>query len=109
MATRRTTRRRHGGGDGGTVSTAGLLTLGALAGTAAASYAAVPASFGAVLGALAVYLLSCWRWPYARCWWCRGRSTRRGDGAGHYRRARPCRVCGGEDHVRLGARLLGRG
>jgi hypothetical protein len=91
------------------VGTAGTLVVGALVGAVAAVHWQAPATFGAVLGALLLYLVSCWRFPYARCLWCRGRTTARGDGSGHFRRVRLCWLCGGEDLRRLGARLLGRG
>jgi hypothetical protein len=59
-------------------------------------------------GLIALYLGSCFVFPYARCPWCRGRTTV-GDGKGHYRNRRACRWCGGAPWRRLGARLMGRG
>ncbi|MGE3795963.1 MAG: hypothetical protein AB7I38_18835 [Dehalococcoidia bacterium] len=58
-----------------------------------------------------LYLLSCALLPYGRCPspWCPKRRPTHGDGRGHYRRRRACRVCGSKDYQRLGARLIGRG
>jgi hypothetical protein len=65
-----------------------------------------------IVGAALVawYLWSCIRFPYANCPlpWCRSRATR-GDGKGHFRRRKPCRLHPGGDYRRLGARLIGRG
>lgn len=57
------------------------------------------------------YLLSCAYWPYRVCpWpWCTKRRPTRGDKRGNYRRKRACRLCGGKDWRRVGARLIGSG
>lgn len=72
----------------------------------------VTAWLGVVGIALGCYLLSCaWR-PYARrCpWpWCTKGKQIDKSRYGNYRRRRPCRVCGGKDWRRMGARLIGRG
>lgn len=96
-------------GRGKPIGTPGTLAIGALVGAFLAGPAGVPLTLGAALGALVLYLASCAVYPYAACPWCRGRSTKRGDGSGHYRRAAECWVCEGKDFRRLGARLMGRG
>lgn len=60
------------------------------------------------LAVAALYLLWCAAYPLAPCPWCGGRKTR-GDGKGHYRLRRTCRVCHGEPWRRVGARLIGAG
>ncbi|MBW0090506.1 hypothetical protein I4I73_21365 [Pseudonocardia sp. KRD-184] len=61
---------------------------------------------GLVLAAL--YLGSCWLFPFRACWACSGR-TKTGDGRGNFRMRRACWLCGGQPYRRFGARLLGRG
>lgn len=43
-------------------------------------------------------------WP-----WCTKRKPVQRDSRGNYRRRRPCRVCGGGDWRRIGARMIGAG
>jgi hypothetical protein len=52
---------------------------------------------------VAVYAVSCWVWPFARCWICEGTGKRaRADG----RVWRPCRWCRGTGRrLRIGRRL----
>lgn len=60
-----------------------------------------------VIVAVGVYVLSCWWWPFARCWCC--------DGKAHHspkdnsRISRPCRWCRGTGkRLRLGRRVWNR-
>jgi hypothetical protein len=62
----------------------------------------------ALLGAwVTVYLGGCVRWPYRKCWWpwCMARRPRAFSGS-VFRLRRGCRICHGEDLLRIGARLL---
>lgn len=87
------------------------LLLGLLAGIVLASrwgMTGVEALVVAAAVAIGLYLLSCACWPFRRCWVCQS-DDRRDDGRGNYRRAR-CWWCGSvKDHLRVGARILGRG
>lgn len=59
---------------------------------------------------LVIYMLSCLVWESGPCWWpwcTKGRSTRSGPGRAYHRK-RPCRICGGKDRLRLGARVWRR-
>lgn len=58
---------------------------------------------GVVAVAAAGYALSCWVWPFARCWACEGTARRsRADG----KVWRPCRWCRGTGRrLRVGRRL----
>lgn len=67
------------------------------------------AAAGLAVGAV-IYVLSCAIWESGKCWWpwCTKRnSTRSGPGKAYHRK-RPCRICGGRDRLRLGARLWHR-
>lgn len=62
----------------------------------------------AVALAVLVYMISCWRFPRRRCWWCAGRRER-GDGRGNLRES-GCLVRGGSGRTRrLGSVLMGKG
>lgn len=64
-----------------------------------------------VFAGLVLYVLSCAIWESAPCWWpwcTKGNSTRKGPGRAYHRK-RPCRVCGGKDRLRIGARIWRRG
>lgn len=56
-----------------------------------------------LVGGTGWYLIECWWYPWARCWWCRG--------AGKHSRQdrlvwRSCRVCRGTgSRLRVGRRL----
>jgi hypothetical protein len=71
-------------------------------------YSAIVAA-GVAVGAV-LYMLSCAVWESGPCWWpwcTKGKSTRSGPGRAYHRK-RPCRVCGGKDRLRLGARMWRR-
>lgn len=89
----------------------GELIVGVLAGLVlTAGWPPSAQALAAVLCGIATYLGSCAWWPYVPCPWCAGESRRRDAPAGEaYRRRAACRVCGGGDYRRLGARVLGRG
>ena len=64
---------------------------------------------GLALGGV-IYMLSCLVWESGPCWWpwcTKGNSTRSGPGRAYHRK-RPCRICGGRDRLRLGARMWRR-
>lgn len=60
---------------------------------------------------LATYALSCAVWPYRACPspWCTKRRPTKSDKRGNYRRRAACKLCGGKDWRRVGARLIGSG
>jgi len=56
------------------------------------------------LGALALYLLACWWWPYAACGRCKGAGRHRSPTGKAFRQCRRCKGSG--RRVRLGRRLF---
>lgn len=87
------------------------MLIGAVVAVALSMWANTPDTLlpGIPAASLVLYMLSCWVFPYRRCWRCGG-DDRHDDGRGNYRHKRPCWWCGGaKDNRRIGARLIGRG
>ena len=61
----------------------------------------------AVLLTVLVYAGMCWWWPHTRCRKCKGGGKVMAPAGRHWRRCPRC--AGSGEHLRLGARVLGRG
>lgn len=89
------------------------LVLGVGLGLLLGSRAGWPVEAGVVAGipiGVVLYFLSCAIWAVVPCWnprCSKKQPMRKGPGKAR-RRRRPCRVCGGGDNKRIGARLMGR-